>query len=56
MTTKDRRIQAQRFAEQMVQDLRKENEEAELRGAPKVPDEEYKSLEKTLARKLIRSL
>ena len=54
MTKAERFEQARRAASQLVVQLRERNQEAEGRGAPKIPEEEYRKLEEQLARKLVR--
>jgi hypothetical protein len=49
---KDVRARAQ--AKLLVQTLRRSNRKAELSGAAKLPEEEYRTLEEELTRKLLR--
>ena len=55
MTTKEQMTLAEEEARAIVARLRKSNERAAKRGAPRVDDAQYEVLEKLVARKLLRA-
>ncbi len=55
MTKKERKALAEDEAKMIVARLRKSNERASKNGTPSVEEAEYRSLEKVMARKLLRA-
>lgn len=54
MTRNEQQSKANMLAQRYVDNLRRVNQKAEKSGSPRIPEKEYRELEKVLKRKLIR--